>query len=389
MSLHDVDTRNKSQNLSSIAKMNALLLLSHSSPSSKAPQWSSKADQELLYAKKEIENAHMEKKKDELPSPLYRNVSMFKRSYELMEKMLRVYIYKEGEKPIFHESILEGIYASEGWFLKLLEANKHFVTDDPKSAHLFYLPFSSRLLQQTLYVPKSHSRENLIEYMKNYVDGLAAIHPFWNRTDGADHFLAACHDWAPAETRGKIANCIRALCNADISAGFQIGKDISLPTTHIRNAKDPLKETKGMIDGHNSSSRPILAFFAGYMHGKLRPTLVKYWGNKEKDPEMRISERLPSTKGDKKYIEMLRSSRFCICAKGFAVHSPRVVESILHECIPVMISDDYVPPFFEVLDWETFAVFVMEKDVPDLKKILVSISVESSNPKCERWEMRK
>lgn len=112
-----------------------------------------------------------------------------------MESMLKVYIYKDGEKPIFHDSILDGIYSCEGWFLKLLEANKQFVTQDPEEAHLFYLPFSSRLLELTLYKKRSHNRKNLSQYMENYVEMLIAKYPYWNRTNGADHFLAACHDW--------------------------------------------------------------------------------------------------------------------------------------------------------------------------------------------------
>lgn len=112
-----------------------------------------------------------------------------------MEKMLKVYIYQDGDRPIFHEPLLDGIYASEGWFMKLMEANKQFVTGDPGKAHLFYIPFSSRLLQLTLYVRNSHKRSNLIEYMKKYVDMIAGKYPFWNRTNGADHFVVACHDW--------------------------------------------------------------------------------------------------------------------------------------------------------------------------------------------------
>lgn len=80
-----------------------------------------------------------------------------------MDKKLRVYIYKEGEKPIFHESILEGIYASEGWFLKLLESNKKFVTTDPTKAHLFYIPFSSRQLELTLHIPHMQGRISVTE----------------------------------------------------------------------------------------------------------------------------------------------------------------------------------------------------------------------------------
>ncbi|KAK3015951.1 hypothetical protein RJ639_007328 [Escallonia herrerae] len=354
----------------SISKMTELLLKSQSSHASDPPELSSVVDQELQYAKSEIENAPIVKNDTRLYSPLYRNLSMFRRSYELMDNMLKVYIYKEGEKPIFHQSILEGIYACEGWFLKLLEANKQFVTEDPGQAHLFYLPFSSRLLQLTRYVRNSHSRDNLIQYMKNYVDMLTSKYPFWNRTGGADHFLAACHDWAPAETRGRMLNCIRALCNADIRTGFAIGKDVSIPTTYIRSLQDPIKD----IGGGPPSQRPILAFFAGYMHGYVRPILLKYWG---KDPDMKIFSRMPHVKGNMNYIQHMKSSRYCICARGFAVNSPRVVESIFYECVPVIISDNYVPPLFEVLNWESFAVFILEEDIPNLKNILLSISDEN------------
>jgi hypothetical protein len=40
-----------------------------------------------------------------------------------MERKLKVYIYREGEKPIFHQPKMRGLYASEGWFMKLMEGN--------------------------------------------------------------------------------------------------------------------------------------------------------------------------------------------------------------------------------------------------------------------------
>lgn len=112
-----------------------------------------------------------------------------------MEERLKVYVYREGARPILHSPFLTGIYASEGWFMKQMEANKRFVTNDPKKAHLFYLPFSSRILEERLYVVGSHSHKNLIQYLHDYVDLIAARHPFWNRTGGSDHFLVGCHDW--------------------------------------------------------------------------------------------------------------------------------------------------------------------------------------------------
>lgn len=112
-----------------------------------------------------------------------------------MEHMLKVYIYKEGEKPIFHQPYLRGIYASEGWFMKLMEVNKQFVVRDPKKAHLFYLPFSSLKLRDSLR-DQNHSSQKRIEYLlSNYINLIARKHRFWNRTKGADHFLVACHDW--------------------------------------------------------------------------------------------------------------------------------------------------------------------------------------------------
>ena len=80
-----------------------------------------------------------------------------------------------------------------------------------------------------------------------------------------------------------MGNCIRALCNSNLGSGFKIGKDVSLPVTYIRTARDPQKD----IGGNPPLERPILAFFAGSMHGYLRPVLLQYWNNRE--PDMIIS----------------------------------------------------------------------------------------------------
>ncbi|KAH0911107.1 hypothetical protein HID58_034428, partial [Brassica napus] len=171
-------------------------------------------------------------------------------------------------------------------------------------AHLFYLPFSSQMLEETLYVKNSHRHRNLIKYLKDYIDFISTKYPFWNRTSGADHFLAACHDWVPSETRKHFSKTIRALCNSDVKEGFVFGKDTSLPETYVRYPKKPLSN----IGGKSASKRPTVAFF-----------------------------------------------------------------NLLVNPITVIISDNFVPPFFEVLKWESFAVFVLEKDIPNLKKILMSI----------------
>lgn len=77
------------------------------------------------------------------------------RSYELMECTLKVYIYKDGNKPIFHQPIMK----------------------DPAKAHLFYMPFSSRMLEHSLYVRNSHNRTNLRQFLKDYTDKISAKIP--------------------------------------------------------------------------------------------------------------------------------------------------------------------------------------------------------------------
>ncbi|XP_019432662.1 PREDICTED: probable glycosyltransferase At5g25310 [Lupinus angustifolius] len=327
----------------------------------------------LVYAKKEVDHAPSVSEVPDLYAPLFRNISVFKRSYELMEAILKVYIYPDGTRPIFHKSSLKGIYASEGWFMKLMEENKQFLTKDPEKAHLFYLPYSARQMALDLYVPGSHDLKPLSIFLRDYVNKIAAKYPFWNRTHGSDHFLVACHDWGPYIVSGHKElhrNTIKALCNADLSERiFIAGRDVSLPETTIRAPKKPLR----YLGGNRVSLRPILAFFAGGMHGRVRPTLLKYWGA-DVDAEMKIYKRLPLRVARKmNYIQHMKSSKYCICPMGFEVNSPRIVEAIYYECVPVIIADNFVLPFSEVLDWSVFSVVVAEKDIPNLKDILLSI----------------
>ncbi|PKU78056.1 putative glycosyltransferase [Dendrobium catenatum] len=109
------------------------------------------------------------------------------------------------------------------------------------------------------------------------------------------------------------------------------------------------------------------------MHGRVRPILLEHWGN-GKDEDMKIFGPLPNQISKKiSYIEHMKSSKFCICPMGFEVNSPRIVEAFYYECVPVIIADNFVLPFEEVLDWSAFSVVVAEKDIPNLKDILLRI----------------
>ncbi|KAM0894123.1 hypothetical protein ACQ4PT_024674 [Festuca glaucescens] len=219
-----------------------------------------------------------------------------------------------------------------------------------------------------IYEPNSHDMSPLRRTVFDYIDVLSTKYPYWNRSLGADHFMLSCHDWGPyvSSADGHLfSNSIRVLCNANTSEGFNPSKDVSLPEINLRS--DVID--KHVVGGPSASHRPILAFFAGGDHGPVRPVLLEHW--KGKDADVQVSEYLPQGVS---YIDVMRQSKFCLCPSGYEVASPRVVEAIYLECVPVVIGDDYVLPFSDVLNWSAFSVRVSVPDIPNLKRILAGVS---------------
>eukprot|EP00257_Ricinus_communis_P021123 XP_015580528.1 probable glycosyltransferase At5g03795 [Ricinus communis] len=317
---------------------------------------------------KEAKNGNQTEDPEYVPiGPMYWNSKVFHRSYLEMEKQFKVFVYEEGEPPVFHNGPCKSIYSMEGNFIHRMEIDDQFRTKDPEKAHVYFLPFSVAMMVQFVYVRDSHDFGPIKRTVRDYVNLVAGKYPYWNRSLGADHFMLACHDWGP-ETSFSLPdlakNSIRALCNANTSERFNPIKDVSFPEINLQTGT-----TKGFIGGPSPSKRSILAFFAGGLHGPIRPILLEHWENKDND--MKVHRYLP--KGVS-YYEMMRKSKFCLCPSGYEVASPRVVEALYTGCVPVLISDHYVPPFSDVLNWKSFSVEVPVSDIPNLKRILTSIS---------------
>ncbi|CAB4318762.1 unnamed protein product [Prunus armeniaca] len=195
-----------------------------------------------------------------------------------------------------------------------MQGYKCSVVNDPRKAHLFNVPFSSRMLEYTLYVRNSHNRTNLRQILKEYSEKIAAKYPYWNRTGGADHFLVACHDWG----------CVSS-------------------ETYVRSATNPLRD----LGGKPPSQRQILAFYAGNVHGYLRPILIEHW--KDKDPDMKIFGPMPPGVAIKmNYIQHTKRSKYCICPKSYEGNSRRAPYETRHHmerCIKALCNDDVTGGF--------------------------------------------
>ncbi|KAG1327903.1 putative glycosyltransferase [Cocos nucifera] len=115
-----------------------------------------------------------------------------------MEKGFRVYVYEEGEPPLVHEGPCKDIYTTEGRFIEELEQQQEaggLRTWDPARAHAFFLPFSVVNMVRYVYKDQSWDHTPIKRFVTDYFRVIASKHPFWNRTNGADHFMLSCHDW--------------------------------------------------------------------------------------------------------------------------------------------------------------------------------------------------
>lgn len=112
-----------------------------------------------------------------------------------MEKMFKIYVYEEGEPPMFHNGPCKSIYSTEGRFINEMEKGKFHRTKNPDEALVYFLPFSVVMMVQYLYVPESTNTHSIGRAVVDYITLIANRYPFWNRSLGADHFMLSCHDW--------------------------------------------------------------------------------------------------------------------------------------------------------------------------------------------------
>ncbi|KAG5562856.1 hypothetical protein RHGRI_005548 [Rhododendron griersonianum] len=152
-------------------------------------------------------------------------------------------------------------------------------------------------------------------------------------------------------------------------------------STHRKTSPSPKSTSTAATSTPNSSPRPPpprpaaprphLAFFAGGARGPIRSSVLRHW--KDLDTDIRVYEYLPENLD---YYTLMLESKFCLCPSGYEVATPRTVEAIYAECVPVILSENYVLPFSDVLRWEEFSVAVEVSDIGRLKEILMGVGEE-------------
>ncbi|KAK9715906.1 hypothetical protein RND81_06G197900 [Saponaria officinalis] len=295
---------------------------------------------------------------------VYHDKEIFLQNYEEMKKNLKIYIYPHDKNDPFASSLLPvytpepgGNYASESYFKNVLFKSR-FVTTNPSEADLFFLPFSIASLRHDRRVGVG----GLQDFIKDYMTSVIQIYPYWNRTDGADHFYVACHSIGrmAMEKVGFVkSNAIQVVCSSSyFLANYYAHKDVCFPQIWPRH-DEPLD--LGL------SKRKRLAFFAGAVNSPIRKEVLKAWQN---DTSIFVhSGRMKAP-----YSEQLLGSKYCLHVKGFEVNTARIGDALFYGCVPVILADYYDLPFMDIVNWKSFSVIVTSSDISNLKKILTNIS---------------
>lgn len=122
------------------------------------------------------------------------------------------------------------------------------------------------------------------------------------------------------------------------------------------------------------ANRDRLAVFVGSGTHCTRRELFRLWASQQNS---RIYAR--KAVGEKReYSQLLQSSKFCLVMDGHLPCTIRLLDSLVHGCVPVIVSEAFHPPLDRLLNWlgapDGFpAIFVHPKWIPQLDVLLSAI----------------
>ncbi|KAG9131789.1 hypothetical protein Leryth_009526 [Lithospermum erythrorhizon] len=295
----------------------------------------------------------------------------------------KVYIYNLPSK--FNQDWLTNprcsnhLFASEVAIHKALLDNNDVRTLDYREADFFFVPVyvACNFSTSNGFPAIGHARQLIHEA----VEIISSEFGFWNWSNGADHIFVASHDYGACfhamEDRAKADGIPEFMKNSIILQTF--GVKHYHPCQDVENVVVPpyippesVRRTleKSPIDGR----RDIFAFFRGKMEVHPKNISGRFYSKKVRTV---IWEKYG---GDRRFYlkrkrfagyqsEIVRS-KFCLCPLGWAPWSPRLVESVVLGCVPVIIADGIRLPFSSTVPWAEISLTVAERDVDKLGPIL-------------------
>ncbi|XP_078447646.1 putative glucuronosyltransferase Os03g0107900 [Wolffia australiana] len=291
----------------------------------------------------------------------------------------RIYIYEL--PPRFNDDWLENprcarhLFAAEvAIHVALLQCAER--TLDPNAAEFFFVPVYVSCNFSTVngFPSLGHARGLLA----SAVELVSSRFPFWDRHGGADHVFIASHDYGA---------CFHAMDDVAATEGIPsfMKRSIILQTFGVERAHPcqiaehvliPPYVPPALLPPPPSPEleRKIWVYFRGKMEVHPKNISGRIYGNGVRTEIWRRYGRdrrffLKRKRHDGFRSEMA-TSVFCLCPRGWAPWSPRIVEAVAVGCVPVIIADGIRLPFPDVIDWPAISLRVAERDVARLGAVL-------------------
>ncbi|CAK9187240.1 unnamed protein product [Ilex paraguariensis] len=299
---------------------------------------------------------------------------------------LKVYIYdlpsKYNRDWLSNERCSTHLFASEVAIHRAM-LNSDVRTMNPNEADFFFVPVYVSCNFSTVngFPAIGHARSLLA----SAVQLISAELPFWNRSQGFDHVFVASHDYGA---------CFHAMEDVAVADGIPeflknsiilqtFGVKYHHPCQDVENVVIPPyippESVRSTLDKSPvSSRRDIFAFFRGKMEVHPKNISGRFYSKRVR------TKILQKYGGDRRFYlkrhrfagyqsEIVRSV-FCLCPLGWAPWSPRLVESVVLGCVPVIIADGIRLPFSSAVSWPEISLTVAENDVDKLGPILEQVA---------------
>ncbi|KAL3575554.1 hypothetical protein D5086_023655 [Populus alba] len=274
---------------------------------------------------------------------------------------LKVFVYELPRK--YNKKILQKdprclthMFAAEIFMHRFLLSSP-VRTLNPDEADWFYTPVYTTCDLTTNGLPLPFKSPRM---MRSAIQLISSNWPYWNRTEGADHFFVVPHDFGACfhyqEEKAIERGILPLLQRATLVQTFGQRNHVCLKDGSITVPPyaPPQKMQTHLIP--EKTPRSIFVYFRGLFYDVgndpeggyyARGARAAVWENFKDNPLFDISTEHPAT-----YYEDMQRAVFCLCPLGWAPWSPRLVEAVIFGCIPVIIADDIVLPFADAIPWE-------------------------------------
>jgi hypothetical protein len=271
----------------------------------------------------------------------------------------------------------------------------------PEDAELYFIPiYTGRFYHAHLISGLNHqdSLNLTATLVKDALNWVKSNYPFWNKTDGLNHFMIApmdqgrCHSLAGLSA-SDFGNMFVISASGDHKQldfesqswhCYRPGRDIVMP--HPTETNYTIAD---VIQPHSTERNiNVLYRFSGGGRGKYGTLRQKLLDFHETDP---IPKSLSGWQTVDATHEDMRHSIFCVCPPGIAQHTMRVWRSIIFGCIPVTFFDSHDAPYQHFLNYAypRFSVNVNPWELHLLRPTLVGLLARPAQIRSMQAELGK